>query len=215
MEKSGTIFRRRSGGAAFTGLFLLCLFVLICETGFSAQESGQRSVREHYAFAHRFLPSILHEHPLLGLALASPKKGPELLRMLWEDCRSAYSNLEATSPEGLSVHGMRINDDTILALITMPSPAVSPEAYYVCVITRFQKAEDGSVHATSVGYYTLEKAGNFDEGLGHGDKTPALPTVLGSWDKDLSHLNYGAGPSPDNPDDFISRVLLLYQETSK
>jgi hypothetical protein len=167
----------------------------------------------HYLFAHNQLPKVLHANPQLGLALAFSTDRQDLLLRIWGHCREIFPEFERNNdPAGLAVKGETIADDVAIAVITMPQPHNTPEAYYICVITRFTLGNGGAATALDIDYYTLEKSINLfgPSGNGPAGQTESVPTVIGSWDKDHNHSNYGEGPAPDSPDEFVSAVVKLY-----
>ena len=97
-------------------------------------------------------------------------------------------------------------------------PEETPEAYYACFIVRYTVGGDKKTRATDVAYYTLEKTLSLESFLEGKKNAPAGSkdaklTVIGGWTKDGSHLNFGDGPSPDNPNDFVGAVFKLYRES--
>jgi hypothetical protein len=133
---------------------------------------------------------------------------------MWDHCREVAPELKRNAdPAGVAVDGGRIADNASIAVITMPRPHVIGEAYYICVITAFTVDGDGTPRAGDIAYYTLEKSLRLN--ILPGAKEPAeqtetVPTVIGGWDKDQRHLNYGRGPAPESPEDFVAAVLKLH-----
>ena len=200
---------------AFLAFFASCFFV----HAVPAQAALKQELPSlHYVFAHQYLPHSIYAEPQLGLALAFSEKKQDLLLNIWDHCMKGAPELEKNNdPTGLSVKGGKISDDTAIAIITMPTPHESPEAYYVCVVTTFSDEGNGTLRAKDIAYYTLEKSiGDIlPSDLKTEDEQGCVPTIIGSWDKDSTHHNYGRGPAADSPDNFISAVLKLRAEENQ
>lgn len=209
---------RRAYAAGFAGLLVLLMFFSGQGVGRGAPAAGAPSKNLRYVFAHRYLPALLHEEPQLGLSLALAKQKQELLLKMWDLCRERYPDIPSEQPTGLSVVGERVEDGVVVALVTMPTPTETPEAYYACYIVRYTVGADKKAQATDVTYYTLEKTLSLESFLEGKKNTPpggkdAKLTVIGGWTKDGSHLNFGDGPSPDSPNDFVGAVFKLYHKS--
>lgn len=205
---------------------LLCLGLLTLLGGCNAARttSAQTATPRkelpsfYYVFAHQYLPRTLHAQPQLGLALALHKDNRGLLQSMWDHCRENTPELEKKNapPTGLTVEGGTIAANTALAVITMPKPQTTPEAYYACVITTFTTDSAGELHAQNIAYYTLEKSISFSlDAKKAAGQAKAEPTVIGAWDKEHAHLNYGSGPAPEARDAFIAAALKIYAGKAK
>ncbi len=202
--------------AGLISLLILAACFMDCGVSHSAPASSEHSPSFRYIFAHRFLPSILHQNPQLALSLALSETRQKLLVEMWERCREFHPDLSPQSSTGMSVSGGGVEEGVAAALITMPAPEDTPEAYYACLIVRYSVDGD-TLQASTVAYYTLEKSISLNlEGLlGSNKNAPTQqgntePTVIGAWTNGGSHVNYGSGPAPNSPDDFISAVFHLY-----
>lgn len=210
---------RRARTVGLAGLLVLLALFSGHSVSHGASTAGERSASLPYIFAHRYLPALVHEDPQIATSLAFSKRQQELLLKIWELCQESYPDAPSQSPTDLTVTGGKLDEGVAAALVTMPSPEDMTEAYYVCVIARFI-IEGDKVKASDVAYYTLEKSISLDASALFGlekKASPQLeearPTVLGGWTKDGSHLNFGSGPSPDSPEDFVKAVYGLYRDS--
>ena len=209
----------RARAAGFAGLLVLLALFPGHGVSHGASAAGERAASLPYIFAHRYLPALVHEDPQIATSLAFSKKQQELLLKIWELCQERYPNAPSQNPTDLTVTGGKLDEGVAAALVTMPPPEDITEAYYVCVIAKFSM-EGGKVKVSDVAYYTLEKSISLDANalFGLEEKTPspprdARPTVLGGWGKDGSHLNFGSGPSPESPKDFVDSAYRLYRDS--
>lgn len=198
------------------------LLLLACPAAFAANPAApEQSAKPqkkppsfHYAFAHFFLPQALHDVPQIGVELAHVNGRPNLVFEIWEFFRKDHPELtDGADSTGLAIEGGRLTENTMLAVITMPPPLKSPDAYSICVLTTVLIDGDGMAHAQSIDYYTLEKGIELNlpsDGKLPADKPKTPPTVLGGWDKEHRHSNYGPGPAPGSRSDFVAAVLRLH-----
>jgi hypothetical protein len=140
-----------------------------------------------YQFAHRVFPRWFFEAPdQVAQVLSGPEATPHLVA-LWKEVATACQ-------EDLPSRGLRAETVNWSGwrghLIHLPEPQEMPEAHYVCAVW----PESEGPRAGRI--ITLEMSMSFD-----GESR----TVLGEWRSDGSHLNYGAGPSPE-PQAFLTSV---------
>ncbi len=140
---------------------------------------------QHYVFAHRMLPTLFFEEPAMFIATFE-KGGNKFLHFLWNLLGDEASELAA---ESLDYQIKRLENNTTIALITLPPPQAMTEAYFVAAVFRPQGNR----------FITLEYSFNFIEG------SPI--TVLGEWTT-TSHLNLGDGPEP-TLEAFFEKVVNL------
>lgn len=145
-----------------------------------AQPAGRASDRQHhYVFAHRVMPRLFYRDATkLSNALAE-RKG-ELLRAMWVDLGEQFFSTAQVSPDGIDVVVPAAPDGIKLVVLVFPKPEASAEAWFAALVTK----PDGSLQ-----YLTLEKSIDL-----FGEGGPA--TVLGGWDQDGTHLNFGEGSKP-------------------
>lgn len=135
--------------------------------------------QHHYVFANRVMPRLFfRDSTKLSNALA--ERRAELLRAMWIDLGEQFFSTAQIAPDGLDVHVPAPEGGASIVLLVFPRPAASAEAYFAALITM----PDGSLH-----YLTLERS--FDL-LGTGNEF----TVLGGWDVEGGHLNFGEGAKP-------------------
>lgn len=146
----------------------------------AATPSGRASDRQHhYVFANRVLPRLFfRDAGKLSHALA--ERRCELLRAMWVDLGEQFFSTAQIAPDGLDVVVPAPEQGAAIVILVFPRPAASAEAYFAALVTM----PDGGLH-----YLTLERS--FDL-FG----TDQNATVLGGWDADGAHLNYGEGAKP-------------------
>lgn len=165
-------------------LRLLLPGLLLLATAFGSDAPAHPSPRasdrqHHYVFANRVMPRLFfRDATKLSNALA--ERRAELLRAMWVDLGEQFFSTAQISPEGLDVHVPAPEGGASIVLLVFPRPAASAEAYFAALVAM----PDGTLH-----YLTLERS--FDL-LGTGENA----TVLGSWDAEGGHVNYGEGAKP-------------------
>lgn len=135
--------------------------------------------QHHYVFANRVMPRLFYRDAT-KLSNALAERRAELLRAMWIDLGEQFFSTAQISPEGLDVHVPAPEKGAGIVILEFPRPAASAEAYFAALIAM----PDGTLH-----YLTLERS--FDL-LGTGENA----TVLGGWDDEGGHLNYGEGAKP-------------------
>jgi hypothetical protein len=155
--------------------------------------------RHHYDFAHVVLREACSINPMAFFqVLASPGK-EEFLENLW---RASRERCNGTAPAWFSSREIAIDslmlENYPTILVTMPSPRVMTEAFYVAIVllTPMDQIMAGTIpEQPDFGYYTLELGIAPNEGR---------YTVLCAW-KNGQHLSFGNGPDAD-PTSFLQAV---------
>jgi hypothetical protein len=131
--------------------------------------------KQHYMFAHKLLPSILSNEPANFIGTLE-KGGNDFLYYLWDRLGSYLKESDLVAREGLDCQINQLDDDTTIALVTLPPPQKLTEAYFVAAVYRPPMTR----------FITLEYA----------DQTPErIRTFLCEW-KGNYHSNLGNGPEP-------------------
>lgn len=153
--------------------------------------------RQHYIFAHRALPQIIHSDPDKALELMAGPEADGFLPFFWRRVaeRERIPAAEQLAPRGLARTVRNEPDGTVAVVITLPPPEGDTEAYFVAAVFTpgprklLERPGVQAGHASrSVRVFTLEKAGPLD---------PGVITYLCEWTSDGTHANYGSGPEPE------------------
>lgn len=156
--------------------------------------------KQHYYFAHRVLPALAHASPEKVLNFLRSAEGDAFLLDLWNavgDEIEGFADEGRVAPEGLSYFVRKLEAQSQIAIVRLPTPERLNEAHFVGLV--FSPARRAFMFwkpSVSVRYFTLEI------GVGR--------TILGEWTK-RGHANYGDGPQP-NEEEFIRTIL---DKTSK
>lgn len=165
-------------------------------------QARPRSRQQHYIFAHKMLPHIAFEWGATSvLMLSDPDKASGFVENLWRDCGEGLEGRDLVAPDGLCVETRRAKGQKLICLVTLPSPVVAPEAYFVVLVCDDLPEPDADddapetlelwrllLRSTSVRVFTLELSQDLN-GREH--------TVFCEWASDGRHLNMGDGPRPD------------------
>jgi hypothetical protein len=135
----------------------------------------------HYQLAHVALRSVAFQDPLGFLSLMASEKAREVLASLLEQVSEHCSGDVAFDANDVAIHRVRLLGSPCL-VVEMPVATVPPEAHFVGV---WLAINDGPETA-QIRYFTLEAAAD----------SYATRTVLGEWDEEGKHVNYGVGPEP-------------------
>lgn len=136
----------------------------------------------HYQLAHVALRSVALQDPLSFMSLMASEKAFAVLASLLEQVAEHCADEEPTfDADDLTLHRVRVLGSPCL-VVEMPQATAPAEAHFVAA---WLAMNDGPETA-QLRYFTLEAAE---------DSNPAS-TVLGEWDSEGKHLNYGAGPAP-------------------
>jgi len=144
----------------------------------------------HYMLAHVALRSIAHADPMTFFSvLASAKKDAFLEALLQsvEDNNDSEEHLDFSVAD-LALHPGRVGEYPVIYL-EFPSPQRATEVYFVGAVLKLMDHE--TVQASEipeVDFYTLER------GVNLGGETQ---TVLGGWNPQGDHANFGEGPAPE------------------
>jgi len=130
--------------------------------------------------------------------LCAADGGDTLLRV-WNRLGEQMPLAERVDPGGLGVDSFRLDDGSVVAFVTLPRPAVAPEAWFVVIWAWPEGPRDGREGPSfEHGYYTLE----LSEAQ---DGSPM--NVLAQWGHG-AHVNFGEAP-PSNEGAFLRAVCAL------
>ncbi len=139
----------------------------------------------HYLFAHRQLPGTLFSAPARTMQLLRDEPD-RFLGVLWANTGERVPDRDRLPFGGL---GTRYQADAVpgidLAVVTMPEPVAETEAWFVALAAA-PVSVDGAVDPARC--FTLE--------LGWSVMDDRPYPVLGGWDAENRHLNFGRGPEP-------------------
>jgi hypothetical protein len=154
---------------------------------------------QHYGFAHVALPRLLDEDPESMIGRLSAADGSDTLLRLWNRVGVPMPPAERVEPQGLGVDSFRLHDGSFVAFVTLPTPAVSPEAWFVVIwVGPGGPIKGYGGPSFEHGYYTLELS-EADDG--------SRMNVLAQW-RQGAHANFGEGP-PSNEGAFLRAVCAL------
>jgi hypothetical protein len=147
-----------------------------------------KSRGQHYAFAHRVLPSLIWTHSEHLWSLLTGSERDAFLQAVWKAAGENQEPSEQVDGTTLRSSIHRHGSSTIF-LITLPQPIAPAEAYFVAIIfgnpPPITPAESS---IDQIRYFTLE--------LAHNVITQEQYTVVAEWRK-AQHFNLGSGPRPD------------------
>lgn len=200
---------RARSGRALIGVMLLAAWV--CWGGAAAagqageapsapppatKEDDTRPRQQHYVFAHRLLRDLFLRDPS-GFLAELKESGDEFLQAAW-----MFVGMKLTGDPGVAsarevTHEVRkLEDGSLVVLITMPRATRMPEAIFVAAV--YRPAAEGREEVAR--FVTLEFS-----------RPPGLEapiTVLAEWQGER-HLNFGQGPAPTLNDFFAAVTALL------
>jgi hypothetical protein len=161
-----------------------------------------------YNFTHHLLPQLAWRRPdAVRRELSDPKLARELLHYLWDKAGETVPPAERVAPRGLRLHWHEVAGRAA-ALITLPLPQATSEAYYAALVYDKDIAEEendaGGPEETMPRYFTLEATLGLDDGQGP-------PTAVCEWQGE-HHRPYGRGPAggrPDTPACFLAALSQL------
>ena len=164
---------------------------------------------QHYRFAHRLMPQVAYQYGANTVMLLDrPDVTPDFLQRVWNDAGEGLTGIDLVAPDGLSARVHQI-DGKMAAVITLPTPIVTPEAYFaaiVCDVPAPAPTDKSEAALASyremltqipLVYWTLEYGFTLDD---------SRRTALCQWTSDGSHLNFGTGPAPDETA-FVEAIL--------
>ncbi|HWP47356.1 MAG TPA: hypothetical protein VNM22_09365 [Candidatus Limnocylindrales bacterium] len=157
---------------------------------------------QHYIFAHKILPSLFHADPVKFITALSSHRN-DLLHLLWAHAGTNMEESDLVAADNLDYEIRKLDEGTIIVLITLPTPQAVAEAYFVAMIYRSWKKEIFCTQEAVTRFITLEYSFNLLNDL------PG--TVLGEWTVDGTHINFGTGPEPIL-EDFFETVWGLMTE---
>jgi hypothetical protein len=178
----------------------------------------------HYAFAHQFLPRYVQRNPY---AFFSYLYNQDLPGGAAEPTRFIHSRWSAIFEQGAGLTaqqggpfrgGMvlrRVTDLTMSiqelsgrasALIQMPTPEESPEAYFICVVLQSPAAHASSwPRNVQARVFTLEAM--------HSERPEGKTGVVCEWTREGQHRNLGFGVPADR-EAFLRAVTTVLQSVS-
>ena len=145
-----------------------------------------KKCRHHYVLVHVALRQICQEIPFKFFDVMVSPQRDDFLGDIWRQVR------ENCDPEGaplfditdVGITTCRIKDFPCI-VVTMPTPANAPEAYFVGIVLKVNTNAEKRPERPEIAYLTLEKEMNLDE---------TERTVLCEWTGQDCHMNYGDGP---------------------
>lgn len=172
-------------------LVSVVVLLVFCVAPLSAAEVAVKPSDTHYVFAHRALPSLLFTKKE-ALLRAFENRGQSFVEDLWAAVQKTTSE-NGTAPrdkEGLVYSKERVENATV-HLVKLPRPSGLAEAFFTAVIEKDGKAK----------YFTLELT---TERAGC-----PFQTILGEWQENGQHSNYGCGPKVDKQE-FIKEIIARF-----
>jgi hypothetical protein len=133
---------------------------------------------------------VAFQEPLHFLSILASPECNEFLTGIWHTvCEQSEPQTPRPDfgPEDFHIHCLRVNSYPC-AVIEMPAPVAMPEAYFAAFVVMMGPESDDEEETPEARYFTLERSFSMDGGS---------RTVLGSWTKDGTHLNFGDGPEPE------------------
>ena len=188
-------------------IFLCLLLLLALAAGFVLVMYLKRARAQHYVFAHTGLPTQFFHHSkdlLDPLFAETAAVNAACLRQYWLDLDGGIMNdHDRVGPAGLSHQFFPWNQRTHAFLVTLPQPAVKPEAYFALML--FDKDDQTVEGYSNQRYFVLEY---------HGLKNQHAETLIGEWSpKDGENFNYQNHDKNVQPttDAFIAAVRRITQ----
>ncbi len=161
-------------------------------------DTGPRD--HHYAFAHRVLPAVFYSDP--GKFFEILNTEGSFLRFLWKQVGSELAEGNRLAADELRYDINYLENGTMIALVTLPSPQGVTEAYFVAIVYRPPARQHKFFEEKAlVRFITLEYGAQMDG---------APRTVLCEWNAKRMHLNLGDGPEP-KAEAFLEAVYALLQ----
>jgi hypothetical protein len=160
---------------------------------------------QHYLFAHRALPQWFHQNPAAFLNALLSEDSVSVLEQWWETVGESIEDPAARAkPAGLRVDFHRVEPHGVVALITLPTPLRTPDAYFVAAVC-ILKQEPGTDTLTleQRRFLALEYSKTdpddlspefrraLEEAAVQAGLDPFAPsTKVGEWTQDGYHLTY-------------------------
>jgi anti-anti-sigma factor len=164
-------------------------------------EGSSDDPTQHYIFAHRILPQIVHADPKKAQEILSGPAGADFLASLWRRVGESIPVAAHTPPNGLTLMTRTEADGTVIVVVTMPRPTRLAEAWFVAIVfTPGPRKLLFFQGPPMIRYFTLELGSNLS------NNTPR--TVLCGWSKEGNHFNVGDGPPPE-VEAFLARILAI------
>lgn len=154
----------------------------------------RESRAQHYLFVHRVLRDYFFESPAAMIEVFRKEDRNDSLSVLWKEVGDDVGESSLVDPDGLCCNIKEYNDITI-AIITLPTPQIISEAYFVALV--YRPPAPGRDELTR--FITME----------HSVDTP----VLCGWDGTGRHYSTEYQCEP-NFDDFFQEVCkICYSDT--
>jgi hypothetical protein len=150
---------------------------------------ASRRHQVHYEFAHRFLPKYVHKDPARFFRPICQEAPTFFIHMTWNTFLGMAGLIRGSLLRRVSDLSMRLHRlaGRLVALIEMPTPEASNEAFFVAVVLQADSAEPGPCLTNArARVFTLEAE--------HKETAVAGEAIVGEWTKNGSHLNYGRNP---------------------
>jgi hypothetical protein len=162
----------------------------------ASRDDDTRPRQQHYVFAHRLLRDLFLRDPA-GFLGELNQDGDEFLQAAWMFVGIKLTGEPDTaSAQEVKHEARKLDDGSLVVLITMPRATRMPEAIFVAAV--YRPASEGREEVAR--FVTLE----FSRPPG----TEVPITVLAEWQGER-HLNFGRGPAPTLNEFFASVVALL------
>ena len=157
------------------------------EFGVDAAKMTQKPREQHYLFAHETIKDLFFNAPQHVIDKLK-NNWMDFLLETWVKVGENLKKFRLVAPDGLCCEVRMRDDNTTVALITLPTPQVISEAYFVALVYRPQKVSFLSKQETVARFMLLEKSIPY----GYGN----LSTVLHEWTEDGMHnMGYGSEPN--------------------
>lgn len=155
---------------------------------------------QHRNFARMFIPDALTRHRSGFLAAMSDARASQTLQESWHKFGAGVLPASALMPPtGLSASGFQ-HDRHLCFLILFPPPTVAGESYFGLLVAG--PSDDWSPEARAkvpVRYFLLERSAS--------DAPTIFEWRASSTQDEEIFDSHGPGPSPQNPPDFVERIL--------
>jgi hypothetical protein len=139
----------------------------------------------HYAFAHRFLTSIVLDDPRQAYRHFFSPAGAAPLRQMWDFVGSHLESAADLLPaSGLRLTWHLLDGARKLVVVSLPEPRAMTEAYFVGLVFERRAAQDWRC----TNFYTLE--------LSLDPSIASTCAVLCGWTKE-AHMSFGTAVAPD------------------
>lgn len=180
-DPRGQLWAWAIGGGLFSSLAAVGAWRLF------AISKGGGLVSPDYAFAHHALRHSAMSDPARFLALVASPEAISFIDALLKNVAVQCGQPTTFGATSVKIHPRRVNGFPC-AVIELPEPKGAAEAFMVALVVQAETDANGlpAFESAKGRFFSLEK------GLSVIDETR---TVLGEWDMEGGHTNYGDGPS--------------------